>query len=113
MGKRITLTLLQFIAFLGLMFVGGDWDVIRLGQEISALQTHGTFFNPIPTIKYQIGATHILIANGIFFAAALLVLILLIEAIAKKLKPWAGYSFLAFILAVVIGFTLKMGLLPA
>jgi phosphoglycerol transferase MdoB-like AlkP superfamily enzyme len=112
MVKRILLPLLQFIAFLVLMFVGGNWDFIRLGQEIHAMQTHTTFFNPIPTIKTPLGS-HILIANGLIFASVLLLLILLFEILRKKLKPWASLTALAYVLAVVLAFAAKMGLPPA
>jgi hypothetical protein len=113
MGKRVTLTLLQFIAFLGLMFVGGNWDVVNLQSEIRQMQAGN--LQPhvlIPTIKTQISATHLLIANGIIYTASLFILILLIEAVSRRLKPWASLSFLAFILAVVIAYSLKMGLPP-
>jgi hypothetical protein len=112
MAKRITLFLLQFIAFLGLMFIGGNWDVIRLGQELRALTTHTAFWNPIPTIKYPIG-NHILVADGILFGAALLILILLFETLRRALRPYASISFLSYILAVVLGLALKFGLPPA
>ena len=112
MAKRILLFILQFFAFLGLLDVGGNWDVIRLAQEVGAMQKGTTAFNPIPVIKTQIGANHILIVDGILFAAVLLVLILIFEAIRKALKPWALLSLLAFVLAVATGFALKFGLPP-
>jgi len=112
MVKRILYPLLQFAAFLSLMYFGGEWDFINLGIEIKAMQAHTTPNILIPTIKQQIG-DHILIANGIIFASVLLVLILIIQAIAKKLKPWALYTLAAFVLAVIIGFAAKMGLPPA
>jgi hypothetical protein len=100
MTKRILLTLLQFAAFLGLMFFGGNWDILRFTQEMRAMTTGATVWNPIPTIKFPLGASHVLIADGIVFALALLVVILIIEAIAKKLRPWAGLSVLALVLAL-------------
>jgi hypothetical protein len=100
MTKRILLTLLQFAAFLGLMFFGGNWDILRLTQEVRALQSGASFWNPIPTIKFPLGATHVLIADGIVFALVLLVIIVIIQAIVKKLRPWAGLSVLALVLAL-------------
>jgi hypothetical protein len=113
MAKRSILAFLQFAAFLALMFVGGNWDVIRLTQEIRAMQAHTTFFNPIQTIKIQVGATHILIANGILFAAALLVVIVICELLARRRQPWIALSCIAFVIAVVIALGFKMGLPPA
>ena len=46
------------------------------------------------------------------FAAVLLVLILIFEAISKALKPWALLSLLAFILAAATSFAWKIGLPP-
>lgn len=113
MSKRIILTLLQFAAFLGLLFLGGDWDEINLGIELRALQNHTQPHLFMQTIRYPFGAHHILIANGLIFAAVLLALILLFEAIRRRLRPWASLTFLAFVLAVVVGFIMKLGLPPA
>ena len=113
MVKRILLTLLQFLVFLVLLSVGGNWDVINLTLEIRAMQNHTRPFNPIPVIKTQISSSHILIADGIIFATVLLILILLLQAFRKKLKPWATLTLLAYVLAVVLGFAMKLGLPPA
>ena len=113
MVKRIILFLLQFAAFLALMFIGGDWAFIRLGQELRAMTSHTTFFNPIPVYKVPFGATHILILNGVIFASVLLLLILLIEAIRKAIKPWAAITLVAYILAVGLALVLKVGVPPA
>ena len=113
MIKRILYTLLQFAAFLGLLDVGGNWDVINFSLQIRAMQNHTRAFNPIPVIKTTLGAHYILIADGLLFAGVLLLLILLMEALRKRLRPWAGYTVLAFALAVVVAYALKMGLVPA
>ena len=113
MVKRILLTLLQFFAFCGLLMVGGYWDVIRLGQEVRALTNRTTFWNPIPTIKYPISASHDLIANGLIFAFVLLLLLLGLEAWRKAMRPWAALSLLAFLAASVVCFAAKVGLPPS
>jgi len=113
MVKRIVLTVLQFLIFIGLLAVGGNWDVINLTLQIRAMENHTTAFNPIPVIKTQISSGHILIADGLIFATVLLLIILLIEALRKKLKPWAALSILAFVLALFLGFAMKLGLPPA
>jgi hypothetical protein len=112
MAKRILYPILQFAAFLSLMYFGGEWDFINLGIEIKAMQNHTAPNILIPTIKTQLGA-HTLIADGILFATALLVLILIIQAIAKRLKPWALYTLAAYVLAVIVAFAAKMGLPPS
>lgn len=115
MVKRILYLVLQFAAFLGLLFLGGMWDSLNLSYEMRQMAS-GT---PLPaihplmtTIKIPFGS-HVLIAQGILFATLLMVVILLIEALRKKLKPWALYTFIAFVLAVIVAFTTKMGLPPA
>jgi len=113
MVKRIALTILQFLIFIALLAVGGNWDIINLTLQIRAMEKHTTAFNPIPVIKTQISSGHILIADGLIFATVLLIIILLIEALRKKLKPWAALSILAFVLAVFLGFAMKLGLPPA
>ena len=113
MVKRISLTILQFIAFIGLLAVGGNWDAVNLSLEMRQMQNNQMPHVFLSTIKYPISSTHILIANGIIFATVLLLLILLIEVLSKKLKPWASLTLLAYILAVVLGFAMKLGLPPA
>jgi hypothetical protein len=113
MAKRIIFFILQFFAFLGLLDVGGNWDVIRFAQQIKAMQQGTTAFNPIPVFKTPLGTHHILILNGLFFAGALFVLILLFEAIRRRLRPWAGITAVAFILAIGAAVVLKFGLPPA
>lgn len=115
MVKRIVYFVLQFAAFLGLLFLGGMWDSINLSYEMRQL-AGGTPFPAVhplmTTIKVPVGS-HILIAQGVLFATVLLVVFLLIEALRKRLKPWALYTFAAFVLAVVVAFSAKMGLPPA
>ena len=113
MAKRILLTLLQFIAFLVLLAIGGYWDVINLSLQVRAMMNHTKAFNPIPVIKYPISSAHILIADGLIFATVLLAIILLIQAWRKRLHPWASLSVLAYVLAVCLGFAMKLGLPPA
>jgi hypothetical protein len=112
MIKRIILTLLQFIVFIALLAVGGNWDAINLALEIRAMQQHKAASVLIPSFKYPMGS-HILIANGLIFATVLLLLILLFLLLRKKLHPWALLSLLAYVLAICLGFAMKLGLVPA
>ena len=113
MAKRIILFILQFCAFLGLLDIGGNWDVIRFAQQIKAMQTGTTAYNPIPVFKTPLGANHILIANGLIFAGTLFLFILLFEAFRRRLRPWAGITAAAFLFAIVAAVVLKLGLPPA
>jgi hypothetical protein len=111
MIKRIILTLVQFIVFIALLAVGGNWDAINLALEIRAMQQHKAASVLIPSFKYPVGS-HILIANGLIFATVLLVLILLFLLLRKKLHPWAWLSLLAYVLAVCLGFAFTLGIVP-
>ncbi len=113
MVKRISLTILQFIVFIGLLAVGGNWDAVNLSLELRQMQNNQVPHVLLPTLKYPVSSTHILIANGILFATVLLLLLLFIEILSKKLKPWAALTLLAYVLAVILGFALKLGLPPA
>jgi len=107
MVKRIVLTLLQFLVFVVLLAIGGYWDVIRLLIQIKAPS-----LNVIPLVKLHLSATHDLIANGLIFATVLLVILLIIQALRKALHPWASLSILAFVLAVILSFAMKLGMPP-
>jgi len=115
MVKRILYPVLQFVAFLGLLFIGGMWDSLNMSYEMRQM-ANGTPLSAVhplmTTIKIPLGS-HTLIAQGVLFASILLVVILLIQAIAKKLKPWAVYTLAAYILAVIVAFATKMGLPPS
>jgi len=102
------LTLLQFIIFVVLLAVGGYWDIVHL-----LIQMRAPSLNIIPLVKFPITSSHILVANGLIFATALLVLILLFQLLRKKLHPWASLTVLAYVLALCLGFALKLGLPPA
>lgn len=115
MVKRILFPVLQFIAFLGLMFVGGDWDSINLSYQMRQMANGVPLAQVHPlmtTIKFPVGS-HILIAQGLLFATILLLIILIVQAIRKRLIPAAFYTVAAYVLAVVLALALKMGLPPA
>jgi hypothetical protein len=100
--KRIFLTLLQFLVFGALLVVGAFWALVRIFYPSLGF---------IPVWRFQAGATHDFVANGLIFALVLLVIILLIEALRKALKPGGVLTVLAFALAVALSFAMKLGLL--
>lgn len=113
MIKRILAFLVQLIAFFALMDIGGNWDAIRLGQEVRAMVTHTQFWNPMPAIVLHVSTSRILIANGVIFASVLLLIILLFEILRNKLHPWIAITMAAFLIAVITALLLKIGLPPA
>jgi hypothetical protein len=90
--KRILFALLQFFAFCALFMVGGYWDIVRLLIELRVPS-----LNVIPLWKISnITATHDLVANGIVFAAVLLVILLVWQAVRKTLRTSAPLTLVAF-----------------
>jgi hypothetical protein len=113
MFKRILLAIVQFVVFLALLQVGGNWDAINLGWEMRQLQAGHTPHVLFPTLKTQISASHTLIANGLLYAGVLMLIILGVQAARRRLRPAALYSVGAFLLAVLVALSLKMGLPPS
>jgi hypothetical protein len=90
--KKVLFTLLQFVLFLILFAAGGVLPIFGLPSFISrwADGTRGFQW------------------DGVFLMLALLVLILLIEALRKRIRsaPWTA---LAFALAAIAGLAMKFG----
>jgi hypothetical protein len=90
--KKVIFTLLQFVLFLILFAAGGVLPIFGLPSFISrwADGTRGFQW------------------DGVFLMLALLVLILLIEALRKRIRsaPWTA---LAFALAAIAGLAMKFG----
>ena len=111
MVKRILLAVLQVVKFAGfllVLFVGGNWDeLVNLPLELRAMQSHTTPAFLIPTMRYDAGPTHFLIANGLVYAAVLLVLILLYEALRKRLKPWAFFTLGEYVVAMIVALSIQ------
>src|ERR1700761_113539 len=107
MTKRILITLFQFACFSGLFYVGGYWDVIHLTLAIRYPQ-----YNFIPLWKFHINPSLDYIANGLIFAGILFVLIVLIQALRRRMWPWSLLTTLAFVLAFIASAIVKSGFLP-
>ena len=102
MVKRILLTLLQFLVFGALLVVGSFWPLVVLFYPSLTI---------IPVWRFHVSATQDFVANGVIFATALLVVVLLIEWLRKAVKPWGLLTANAFAVAVAIGFIMKLGFL--
>ena len=126
--SKVLLPLLQFIAFCALFLVGGYWAEIRLAMEVRALQqqqqqqliamqqhtaVHATKMPAmIPLWKVHISSSLDYVANGLIYASVLLLLILLFEALRRRLRPWAALTLLAFVLAFVCSLLAHSGFVP-
>jgi hypothetical protein len=106
--KRILLTLLQFVVFCVLLAIGGYWDFIHL---LIRLKAPALGFIPLWKIDH-FTPTHDLILNGVVFATVLWLVILVFQALRRRLLPGAVLTTLAYVLAMVLCFSLKLGLPP-
>ena len=91
--KKVLFTLLQFVLFLILFAAGGVLPLFGLPSFISkwAEGTRGFQW------------------DGVFLMLALLVAILLIEALRKRIRSASPWTALSFALAAVAGLAMKFG----
>jgi hypothetical protein len=93
--KNVIFTVLQLVLFLMVFFIGSIFPPFHFEHVI--LATPGT--------------TRIFIADGLLLTLALCVLIVLGEALSKRLRTAAPWTTLAFVLALVFGLMMKFGFL--
>lgn len=91
--KKALLTLLQFLLFLITYAVG----------------TFALPFHRESIILHSGMLTRLFIWDGLILALALFALLLLVEAIMRRLRSAAPWSVLALALALVASFALKLG----
>lgn len=103
MIKRVLFTLLQFVLFLILFF---------LGDFLPILSSFLPSFLRLPSLitKWANG-TRGFQWDGILLMLVLFVLILLIEALRKRIRSAAPWTTLALALAAIAGLVMKFGLM--
>ena len=112
---RTLITLLQLAAFVELFQWGGAWAEVRLGIEMNALYQHKPipgWLSLFPLLKMHVSSTLDYVANGLAFAAVLLVVIWIEQALRKRLKPWALVTLAMFLLAFVYSLLRHSGFVP-
>ena len=67
-------------------------------------------FNILPMWKMGAGATHDFVLDGLVFMILLYLIILGIEAIRKRLNSSGVLTTIAFVLALILGFAMKFGM---
>ena len=97
MAKRVVWFVVQFVCFSGLLLLGGYWDAVRLSLEVKAMQANRAMPAMVPLWKTHFSASHDLIWNGIVFAGVLCVVILLVETLRRRQRPWAGLTLGAYL----------------
>jgi hypothetical protein len=93
--KKILLTALQFVIFLLVFAVGSFAQPFHLRTSLN----HSS----------QPSVTHLFVWDGLLLSVAFYVLILVIEALRKRLRAAAPWTTLAFVLAAVVGLAMKFG----
>jgi hypothetical protein len=96
--KKALATIFQFLLFLVVFFVGSLFPLPPPFHHERVLSTTPA-------------ATRIFIGDGLHLMLALYIVIILIEAVTKRLRTAAPWTTLALILAAVLGFVMKFGFL--
>ena len=91
--KNVVLTILQLILFLVVFFLGSLFPPFHFEHVLIATP----------------GTTRIFVADGLVLALVLFVLIVILEAVRKRLRIAAPWTTLAFLLAVVFGLMMRFG----
>jgi hypothetical protein len=91
--KNVVLTILQLILFLMVFFVGSLFPPFHFEHVLIATP----------------GTTRIFVADGLVLALVLFVLIVILEAVRKRLRIAVPWTTLAFLLAIVFGLMMKFG----
>ena len=91
--KNVVLTILQLILFLMVFFVGSLFPPFHFEHVLIATP----------------GTTRIFVADGLVLALVLFVLIVILEAVRKRLRIAVPWTTLAFLLAIVFGLMMKLG----
>jgi hypothetical protein len=92
--KKVFVTLLQLVLFLLVSFVGITLQVLHvIPSHLTRLADGNRGFE----------------WDGVFFMLALFILILLIEALTKRLRSGAPWTALALALAAIAEFAMKLG----
>ena len=90
---KAILVVLQTLLFI-VLFAGGSFLPI---------------FTSVPTWQVQTGPNRFFVLDGLFLALIVYLLILLIEALRKRLRGPGALTTLALVLALALGLAMKFG----
>jgi uncharacterized membrane protein YpjA len=93
--KNAVFTVLKLILFLFVFFIGSIFPPFHVEHILIATP----------------GTTRIFIADGLLLTVALYVLLVIVEALRKRLRSAGPWTTLAFVLAIVFGLMMKFGFL--
>jgi|HubBroStandDraft_6_1064221.scaffolds.fasta_scaffold492007_2 hypothetical protein len=92
--KKFLSTFLQFFLFLLTFAIGSFAHPFNLRWGLTVTT---------PTV------TRYFVPDGLLLMVILFVLILIMEALMKRLRTFAPWTTLAFLLAAIVGFVMKLG----
>jgi hypothetical protein len=93
--KNAVVTVFKLILFLFVFFIGSIFPPFHFEHILIATP----------------GTTRIFIADGLLLMLALYVLLVIVEALRKRLRTAGPWTTLAFVLALVFGLMMKFGFL--
>jgi hypothetical protein len=109
MLKRILSFLGQFLGFCALLFVGGYWAWVRLTLEMRAMEKGEAAPPLIPLWKMHVSPTLDYVLNGIVFASVLFVILLLVQALRRRLGKATVLTLAAFVAAFLLSLAFHSG----
>ncbi|HSY68468.1 MAG TPA: hypothetical protein VK813_07490 [Edaphobacter sp.] len=93
--KNAVFTVLKLILFLFVFFIGSIFPPFHFEHILIATP----------------GTTRIFIADGLLLMLALYVVLVIVEALRKRLRTAGPWTTLAFVLAIIFGLMMKFGFL--
>jgi hypothetical protein len=93
--KNVLFATLQFVLFFGAFFVGSFLPPFHMEHVVSVTPD----------------GTRVFIMDGLVIMIVLFVIILLIEAVRKRIRIAGVWTTIAFVLAALAGFAAKLGFL--
>ena len=93
--KNAVFTVLKLILFLFVFFIGSIFPPFHFEHILIATP----------------GTTRIFIADGLLLMLALYVVLIIVEALRKRLRTAGPWTTLAFVLAIIFGLMMKFGFL--
>ncbi|SEG69830.1 hypothetical protein SAMN05421819_4384 [Bryocella elongata] len=109
MVKRLLSFLGQFLGFCAFFFVGGYWAWVRLTLEMRAMEKGESAPPLIPLWLMHVNPTHDYVLNGLVFASVLLVILLLVQALRRRLGRCTAVTLAAFVLAFLLSLAFHSG----
>ena len=110
---QIFVAIVQAAVFCALFAMGGFWAFVRLWALVNnnlVTRLFGGLIQAIPVWRHELTPPRYLVTNGIVFASGLFIVLLLVEAAFRRLRPLLAFTTAAFLLAVLFDLWQRLGL---